>query len=301
MAKDKIKDVEAIRTTTMFLVDAQIEERFEKQIRQEIAAYKKSMLGISTKEGLVAYIKSDRNSIKRLITVLGISGERFKRVVTMIRVQKGYTFTTEWSEETLQRELSQNASLMSEFCDLFLEGKKNPKFKELVPKFILDDFCIDENVIRRICTDDILRQLIKTSMNAAYNRAYGDAYAVVLKTKLRAITDKYGLRLEEKPLSGISGNNLLLVTNTSRYIIINYQFNLTTSNGQTQYAENVVGQIRSNCRNNPDLLVVNVLDGAGWVARSADYKKVYNNCDYFFNLNTIERLEPVIKNFFNIG
>ena len=137
-------------------------------------------------------------------------------------------------------------------------------------------------------------------MNAAYNHAYSDAYSSLLKAKLIRIIDKYGLKLEERPITGVSNDNLLIITNNIQHIVVNYQFNLTTSNGQTQYAENTVGQIRSKCRTHPEILIVNILDGAGWIARSADYKKVYNDCDYFFNLNTVDRLEPIIKNFFNI-
>lgn len=300
MAQGKISQRDAIRETTMFLIDNSIEERFEKQIKSEIEKYKDSMLDISKAEGLKTFIKSDKNSIKRLITVLGISGERFKRVVSLIRVHKGYTFDTEWNETKLQSELVNNAQLMEEFCELFLNGRNLQKYQDFIPKFILDDFCIDTDVIARICNEDILRKLIKGSYSSGYNKDYSDAYAALIESKLKSMSERYGLKYENRSLENVWKEPMHLIGNTEKYIIVNFQFNLTTSNQQTTYAEKVISPIKSACRGNDNIIVVNILDGAGWVARSSDYKKIYNSCDYFFTLNTLDNLENIIKDFFNI-
>ena len=300
MVRDKIKERDAIKTTTMFLVDKDVEERFEKMIKTEVAAYQKSMLGISSKDELKKFIISDRQSIKKLITVLGITGEKFKRVVTFIRVGKGYTFDSEWQEETVQANLAQNPALMEEFCDLFYNGRNLDKYKKGIPKMILDDFRIDSDVISRVCSEDILRKLIKNSYSSAYSSAYSEVYSRKIRGILSDLAQKYGLHLDDAPLDGISRTPLLLLHNTAKHIIINYQYNLTTSKGQTTYAQETIGGLRSKCAGKSNLMMINILDGAGWVARSSDYTKVYFNCDYFFNLNTLPNIEPIIQNFFNI-
>lgn len=300
MAYPKISQKVAIKETSLFLIDKDIEARYEKMIAKEVEEYKNSMLGISDVDGLKKFIKSDAKSVKKLITVLGISGERFKRVVSMIRVMKGYTFDSEWSETKVQSELVSNPQLMSEFCELFLNGRNLDKYKQLVPKYILDDFCIDSDTIARLCNEDILRKLIKGSYSSAYNKDYSDAYAALVESKLKTLSEKYGLKYETRPLDGVSKMPLNLIGNTEKYIIVNFQFNLTTSNQQTTYAEKVVSPLRTICRANDNIIIVNILDGAGWVARASDYKKVYNNCDCFFTLKTLDKLEDIIKNFFNI-
>lgn len=300
MAYTKISQREAIRETSLFIIEKNIEDKYEKQIKKEIEEYKNSMLGISDEDGLKRFIKSDSKSVKKLITVLGISGERFKRVVSMIRVMKGYTFDSEWNETRVQSELVNNSQLMNEFCELFLNGRNLEKYKKLIPKYILDDFCIDSDIIARLCNEDILRKLIKGSYSSAYNKDYSDAYAELVETKLKALSDKYGLKYENRTLDGVSKSPLHLIGNTVKFIIVNFQFNLTTSNQQTTYAEKVVSPLKSICRGNDNIIIVNILDGAGWVARASDYKKVYNNCDCFFTLKTLDKLEDIIKNFFNI-
>lgn len=300
MSRDKISMRDAIRETSMFIIDKDIESRYETLITNEVNEYKHSMLSIAKIDGLKAFIKSDSSSIKKLITVLGISGERFKRVVSMVRVIKGYTFDSEWTETKLQSELCANPQLMDEFCDLFLNGKNLSKFQALIPKYILDDFCIDTNVIARVCNEDILRNLIKRAYSSAYNADYSNAYANLIENKLRDISNKYGLKYENRSLYGVSTAPLHLIGSTEKFIIVNFQFNLTTSHQQTNYAEKVISALRTQSRGRDDLLMVNILDGAGWVARASDYKKVYNSCDYFFTLKTLDDLEDIIKNFFNI-
>ena len=300
MSYTKISLRSAIKETSMFIIDADVEAKYEQLVSKEVADYKASMLCISEKNGLESFIRSSSESVKKLRTVLGISGEKFKRVVSMLRVMKGYTFDTEWSEEKLQSELVKSQQLMDEFCELFLNGRSLQKYKALIPKYILDDFRIDADVIARICSEDILRNLIKDSYSSAYYKDYSSVYARLVEDKLKAMTDKYGLKYENKPLENISREPLHLIGNTEKYVIVNYQFNLTTSKQQTFYAEKVIAPLKSICRGNSDLLMVNILDGAGWVARSSDYKKIYNSCDVFFTLKTLDNLEGIIKDFFNI-
>lgn len=295
----KIKLRDAIRATTMFMIEEDIEEKYNQLVESEVDACMESMLGISEKSGLERFIRSGSNSIKRLITVMGISGERFKRVVSMLRVNKGYIFDSEWSDSKIQTELCKNQQLMDELCELFLDGSKLDKYKKLIPEYILEDFRIDSDVIGRICSKDILRKLIKTSYSTAYNKEYSDRYDSRIDKELKQITSAHGLRYEKMTLYNISEDKLNCITDTERQIIVNHQYNTTTSNGQTVYA-NEISDLRSNCRDYDNIIIINILDGAGWIARSADYKKVYNDCTYFLTLRKINDIELIIKEFYSI-
>ena len=41
--------------------------------------------------------------------------------------------------------------------------------------------------------------------------------------------------------------------------------------------------------------MVNILDGAGWIGRSSDYIKVYNDCDYSWHLKPIGELKEYYR------
>lgn len=300
MSINKICLEKAIRTTTMFLNNPDIENEFETRITRELAGYKK-MNGITSREGLETFINNEPTSIKKIITILGISGEKFKRVVTMIRVDKGYTFDTEWNESTLRIELCKKPDLMNEFCEILLNGRNIEKFQEKIPRFILNDFHIDQDFLSRLSNEDFLRKLTKDSMQSAYNKSYSDYYCQQVTEYLKVLANKFGLHYQYNIIETMGNEKLHFLTNTEKSIIINFQFNLTTSNAQTKYAENTIRPLRQQSRVNSNIVVVNMLDGAGWVARSADYKKIYHDCNYFLNLKTIQQLEEITKQTFNIG
>ena len=295
----KIQIEEAIRSTTMFLNDAEIESEFETAITTQIAVYKK-MSDISTRDGLERYIRSTPDSISRLITLLGITREKFKRVVTMLRVEKGYTFDSEWDEARVQRELCVKSDLMNEICELFLNGCNMDKYKEMIPHFVLQDFRIDKEIIGRLYNDDMLRELTKSSVFTKYNKAYSNLYAKKIQNKIMEMASLYGLHYKFKVVDGLGKENLHVITNSEKNIVVNYQFNVTTSKSQTDYADKTIHPIWQKSRQKKGTVVVNMLDGAGWVGRAADYRKIFIYCDYFLNLKNINQLEDIIKQTFNI-
>ena len=295
---EKIKLVDALKTTTMFLIDHSIEERLEKEIMATIKEYRTKMSCITDMNGLAKFIKSERESISMLETLLGISGEKIKRVVTMLRVMKGYTFDTEWDERRIQKELASNETLMTEFCELFINGKNMPKFQALIPNFILQDFKIDVDTIGRLSSEEFMRSLIKARMIAGYSSQYAQVYDKLIKNGLESFALNEGLELQQQVFSNTTIPCYIIADNRKR-IIFTYSFQSTTSNNQNKFADNHVAPIYEASRTEEHTLVVNILDGAGWIGRSTAYKKIYHDCDYFLNLQNIGQVKQIIDYFFN--
>ena len=294
----KISRIEAIKTTTMFLLDDSIEHEFDELVKKKVSDYQQSMLGIGTEEGLRSFIVNHADSIEMLETVLGISGERMKRVVTMLRVNKGYTFDSEWTESKLQKELKANADLLTEYCELFIKGRELDKYKRLIPKFILDDFCIDANILNRVTNQDILAKMFKKKNDTAYTSRYSACYLAKMKEQITNIVAPVGLTFENGNIEGV-GNDLQYVTDGEKYIIITCGYSLTTGQGQSEYYRKIE-PIYKNIRNKDNIMLINCLDGAGWIARSSDFKGIYNDCDLYANLQTINIIGDIAKEFFNI-
>ncbi|RXG19123.1 DpnII restriction endonuclease [Leeuwenhoekiella aestuarii] len=296
----KIVYKEALKTTTMFLCDSKIEAYYENYLNSEVKQLKEKLSGIETSNGLKSFIHKDRDSIEKIITLLGISGEKFKRVVSWIRLNKGYTFESEWSTKKLRSELISNPSLMEEYCELFASGYVSSKFSAIVPKFILHDFRIDNNTIERLKNDDYIRNLIKDKITTSYNIKYRDLYLSKLDNKIRQIVDLYGLEFGKKDLPHFSNKQLTTISLGDKHIIINSSFYLTTSSKQTTYYKVTIQPIVQDSQADSNTLVINILDGAGWIARNSDFKKVFRDCDYYLNLKTIDNLNIIIKEFFKI-
>lgn len=295
----KLSKNEALKSITMFLIDEKTEAKYQKKIATELQEYQNSMLSIATKEGLEEFIRSDENAIERLTTILGLSGERFNRVISTLRVQKGFLFTTEWSDSALRNSLLENQTWMDEFCELLLNGRNLPKYQAIIPSFTLNYFHIDAEVIARICSDDVLGRQIKSSCSTKYNKEITYAYAKRVDDKIRSIVGKYGLHYENMLLPDGPNESLNLIHDTEKFIIVSYQYSVTTGKGQSDFADKLTS-IRRLVRGNEKIKMLSLLDGAGWLVRGSDWNEVYGSCDYFLTLNTLEQLDDIIKKYYNI-
>lgn len=290
---------EAMRTTTMFLCDSEVEAYYENYLNEQVALIKTKLSGIGTIDGLKSYILSDAESIQNILTLLGISVEKFKRVVSLIRLNKGYTFESEWSPNQLRKEMLAKPDIMNEFCDLFHNGYVSPEFSALIPRFILHDFRIDNDVVKRLSSEDYIRNLVKDKITTEYNNKYCEIYHARLKKAIDEIVLSYGLSWGKIAIPNI-GKDIEAVSYLGKFLIINHQFNLTTSSGQSEYYRNTIQPLFAKSRTNPEVNIVNILDGAGWIGRSSDFKKVYTDCHYYCNLKSISLLNGIIKEHFNI-
>lgn len=295
----KLSKNDALKSITMFLIDEKTEAKYQKKIATELLEYQNSMLNIATKDGLEEFIRSDENAIERLITILGLSGERFNRVISTLRVQKGFLFTTEWSDTGLRNSLLENQPWMDEFCELLLNGRHLPKYQAIIPAFTLNYFHIDAEVIARICSDDVLGRQIKSSCSTKYNKEITYAYAKRVDDKIRSIVGKYGLHYDNMLLPDGPSESLNLIHDTEKYIIVNYQYSVTTGKGQSDFADKLTN-IRRMVRGNDMIKMLSLLDGAGWLVRGSDWNEVYGSCDYFLTLNTLDLLDDIIKEYYNI-
>ena len=295
----KLSKNEALKSITMFLIDEKTEAKYQKKIATELQEHQNPTLSIATQEGLEEFIRNDENAIERLTTILGLSGERFNRVISTLRVQKGFLFTTEWSDSALRNSLLENQTWMDEFCELLLNGRNLPKYQAIIPSFTLNYFHIDAEVIARICSDDVLGRQIKSSCSTKYNKEITYAYAKRVDDKIRSIVGKYGLHYENMLLPDGPNESLNLIHDTEKYIIVSYQYSVTTGKGQSDFADKLTN-IRRMVRGNEKIKMLSLLDGAGWLVRGSDWNEVYGSCDYFLTLNTLDQLDDIIKEYYNI-
>lgn len=295
----KISQREALRTTSMFLCDSDIEAYYENLLNSQVIELKHTLQGIGTIEGLKKYVRSEKKSIDNILILLGISIEKFKRVVSWIRLSKGYTFDSEWTPTSLRNKMINDDQLMDEFCELFISGYVSEKFSSIVPRFILRDFRIDDEVMKRLTSDDYVRNLVKDKVTTEYNTRYSDLYTKTLLTKIEGIAHKHGIEFGKMRIPNYSPEEMAL-SYTGKYIVVNYHFYMTTSSSQTDYYDLTIKPKYEKAREMDNVVILNILDGAGWIGRSSDYKKIYADCNYFLNLKTIEKLNDIIIEFFNI-
>ncbi len=291
----------AFKNNTFFFEDMGVEDSFEEGISKRANEIASKIRTLRDADGIKRFIKEEKDSLSILITLLGISGERFNRIVSLIRADYGHVFEGEWKfDTTMHGKLLANSSILDDVCDLFKYGYECEKLKGRVPKLVLKKFVINEDTISRISNMDFLQQLVQSKFEVDYTSRYRDTYHNLLLGRIKPIAEQYGLEISEKQIpEGCSYPAAFILKAGNKSIVINASYNLTTGQGQTKYQENLT-KMYSVLRNNPDVLVVNMLDGAGWTARNSDYKQILNNCHQFLNLRLVDNIDIIIKEFYGI-
>jgi hypothetical protein len=259
------------------------------------------MAGIDTLVGLKQFIKDDPESLENLISLMNISSEKFKRVITTLRLEKGHAITGEWDLGKIRSMMIERPPFMDEVCQLLTNGANNRKYQRLIPPFYLENFVIDKSTMARLSNPDDLRRLIKKGVEGRYNNQIGSSYYKAVETAINKLCFAEGptyVANTHVPLIGRTAH-FAIPNERTPLVIIDVSYNITTSSTQTRYkeaAEQAAARIREhNLSSQRPVALVNVLDGAGWVGRQSDYRAIHLCSSYALHLNTIEQLQPILK------
>lgn len=299
----KVSYEEYVKTTNMFFVNEELEKRIEKEVQLATETLCSRMSGIFTEAGLEAYVRDDKDAIDNLISIMNISSEKFKRVVTTLRLEKGHAITSEWDLGKIRTMMIERQAFMTEICHLLRSGANDVKYQKMIPKFYLENFTIDATTMARLSNPDDLRRLIKKSIEGKYNISVGNAYVAEIEKHIAKMCFAQGLTYEmnkEVPLLGRSVD--FAIPNAKKpYVLISLSYNITTSSTQTRYkevAEAASTAIReyNACHDKP-IAFVNFLDGAGWVGRQSDLRAIHLCSTFALHLSTIDKLDGILKQY----
>ena len=294
---------EFIKTTGMFYVDAELEAAIEQEVKLATDTLWSRMKGIATTDGLKQFIKDDPEALENLISLMNVSSEKFKRVITTLRLEKGHAITGEWDLSKIRAMMIERPSFMDEVCDLLSNGANNPKYQKLIPPFYLENFIIDSSTMARLSNPDDLRRLIKKGVEGKYNNQIGSSYYNAVEEAVNKICFREGLTY-------VTNKHIPLIGRTAHFaipnehkplVIIDVSYNITTSSTQTRFkdaAEKAATCLREhNLQAERPVALVNVLDGAGWVGRQSDYRAIHDCATFALHLSTIDQLEEIFKTY----
>ncbi|MFO3797618.1 MAG: DpnII family type II restriction endonuclease, partial [Anaerolineales bacterium] len=86
------------------------------------------------------------------------------------------------------------------------------------------------------------------------------------------------------------------------FVMIMVSYMETTSSNQTTRANEQLAMYQKIVGENvryprEQRVLVNVVDGAGWLARRSDLRKVYEGCHYCLNMRTLSQLETIVLSY----
>ena len=114
---------ELFNSTTMFYVNEQYEQAIEAEVQKKVDELYNELREIDTKEGLKKYIVDNKDSLDNLTSLMEISTERFKRMVSMIRKDRGFVFSTEWGLGKIRTAMIESPAMMESVINLLFCGR----------------------------------------------------------------------------------------------------------------------------------------------------------------------------------
>lgn len=294
---------EFIRSATMFYLNSDLEKEFEVLADADIKELQSIPPSIATMDGLRNYVCSNKKALHNLTSLLNISEERFKRIITMSRVQKKHMPTGEWSLSKIQKEMIEHPEFMNEVCELFLQGKTLDKYRNLIPTFYRENFQITASTVGRISNPDDIRRLVKRGLEGKYSNRIGDSFFKAVQGNIVKICNETGLTSVIKGNVQLVGRSIGIAvpSETSPRILIDITCLITTSSSQSDYAKVAeataakVRELNSGKTTKQKLVYINVVDGAGWVSRRADLEKLHRYSDYLLNLRSLDIIRDIIN------
>lgn len=303
MAATSVKKIsfdELFRSSTMFYVDNDFEAEMEKEIDKRTKELSVGLASIKDKESLKQYIIDNREALDNLTSLAGISVERFKRMVSMIRKDRGFVFATEWSLSKTRTAMLDSPAMMESILNLLWDGKNDAKLKSVIPAFYLENLTMDRHTLDKLQDTDMIRQLVKHGLEGKYSNGIGDTVLRKIEMELKRICANYGLDYQTNvrvPMLDRAAS-FVLENPTNPKLILDVSYSVTTSSSQgskKETARKTVDVLAAQKNSGNNIVYVNFLDGAGWIGRQADMREIHRCSDYVLNFENLGMLEDIIE------
>lgn len=181
---------------------------------------------------------------------------------------------------------------MKEICGLLL-GERD--YSNDIPRFVLDQLLIDTKKLKAFSSPKVLPEMIKNSFKGTYSTQVGREVENLVEEMLQKhIGNRYVCRKK------IFDRNIdFVIPNLQKpQILIEVSYMVTTGSGQSTKRETMINVakevINRNMHDNDKMIFINIIDGAGWIARQKDLERIYSASDYVLNLNTLSNLGDIL-------
>lgn len=299
MSAKKLTYDELFNSTTMFYMNDRYEAEIEEEVRSKTADISVGLRTIKDKESLKRYIIDHKDALDNLTSVAEISVERFKRMVSMIRKDRGFVFATEWSLGKIRTAMMDSPAMMESILNLIWNGKNDEKMKACIPAFYLENMAMDETTLKKLQDESLVRQLVKRGLEGRYSNGIGDAVLADIEREIKRVCAKHGLEYQKNVRVPLLDRAVSFVLESPMQpkLIIDVSYSVTTSSSQGSKKEaarktvEVLSREKAAGRN---IVFVNFLDGAGWIGRQADMREIHRCSDYVLNFQNLGILEDII-------
>jgi len=295
----KLNYQEFIKTCTPLYKIPSLEKEYAQKVDSIANALRDFQPSIDPEETLINFIILGRDFLGTILSLANLSQEKFMRILTAQRFAKG-DYGTEWNVDTLLRKIRSDKIFAKEIAALFIEGKNNALLRAHVSDFYLENVELPNNWQSVIRDEKVVKNFIRKKLNGEYNNAKGRAIESLAELQLQPLVSAYGITHQHGQVALVRKEvDIAIPTLINPYIMIMSSYTETTASGLTQRTNEqhaMYEKIKAaNESDGQHRIFVNILDGAGWLARRSDLKKLYEDCDYILNINTLAQLPSIVR------
>jgi hypothetical protein len=290
---------EFITTCTPLLKIPELEDQMRERVRTIVSELLDFQPNTDPAKNLKQFIQKDQNFLGVLLALTNLSQEKFLRLLTAQRFADN-DFGPEWGADRVYRKIKRDDNFAETIARLFLEGRNSKLLAEQVADFYLDQLSLPANWSDVIRDENVVGNVVRKKLAGEYTDQKGEYIEKIIRRLLDDLRDKYGVNHTHGQVT-LVGKEIdhVIPSLEDAYVMVMVSYMETTSSGQTARAneqqamyEKIVGE---NVRHAPDERVfVNIIDGAGWLARRSDLRKMYVGCHYCLNMKNIYQIEDII-------
>lgn len=290
---------EFVSTCTPLLRIPELEEQTRTRVREIVAELLNFQPDADPATSLKQFLQKDKDFLGVLLALTNLSQEKFLRILSAQRFALN-DFGPEWSVKRIYRRMRTDAAFAETVARLFLEGRDSKLLSEQVADFYLDQLSLPGNWSDVIRDENLIANVVRKKLTGEYTDQKGEHVERIVRGVLDRVEAKYGTTYAHGQVRFLGKEvDHAIPCLEDPYVLVMVSYMETTSSGQTKCAneqqamyQKIVGE---NTRWAPIKRVfVNVVDGAGWLARRPDLRKIHAGCDYCLNIKTLDQLEAVI-------
>jgi hypothetical protein len=302
------------KNSMSFMIDDEFDRSFLNSIEPIAIFINKNCKRFSDTKELSNFLTVDENfsaleKLKAFISVIGLSEERLKRVVSLVRY-KYYNadFRSEWDVAKISKAMQEDAVFSDSLIDFFVNGR-NSRIGVDIPLYYMRNFKLKESsFIRDLQNYNYVERILNDNeIQGKYSNEVGAHVERIIKQRLEKFkidvnpTLKYEVQ-KEFPLLN-KNIDFLIPSVASPIILIESSYNITTGSAQSKRADQLVEffgilhKHNSNHRKHK-ILMVNYCDGFGWVGRQNDLSRIYDASHFVFNQRTLPVLDDVLTEYY---
>jgi hypothetical protein len=301
MAIAKLSFDDFIRTCTPLLKIPELEQLMRERVRAIVTELLNFESDTDPAQSLKQFLQKDENFLGVLLALTNLSQEKFLRIITAQRFA-AQDFGPEWSAPRIYAKIKKDDAFAEQIARLFLEGRDSKLLAEQVADFYLDQLSLPANWSEVIRDQNVIGNIVRKKLAGEYTDQKGAFVERQVRSILDELQQKHGVpnahgqvRLVGKEIDHA------IPSLEEPYIMVMVSYMETTSSNQTTRANEQQAMyqkiIGDNVRYpNNQRVFVNVADGAGWLARRSDLRKIYEGCHYCLNMQTLDQLEPIVLN-----